>query len=1074
MTNYRRYKRTEVLLTVLASILILCFGVWWFNPANIADNFTGKAQILDLVIFGLLSYVIWHPIVMEMLIWAISSHIKGTRRQKPISGLKVAFITTFVPKNEPIAMLETTLPTMVNVDYPHDTWLLDEGNSPEAKALCEKIGALHFSRKDKTIYHTPNGKFTKTKGGNHNSWYDAYGDNYDIVAQIDPDFIAKPTFLTHTLGYFRDPKVAFVGTPQIYGNINDSIVALGAAEQQHSFYGSVLQGLCGMGMTLLIGANHIIRVAALKQVNHYSAHITEDLLTGMKLHANGWKSVYTPEPLAVGEAPTTWEAYFSQQMRWAYGCIDILFKHSPKLFKKMGLRQTLYYFFLQQHYFSGIAMMLGTLLLCLYFFAGIRAANIDALKFSLIYSIVTLSCWLMSLLLQRYNVYKENENQLFLAGKLISIAAWPIWFLGFISVLIGKRLTYKVTPKGEGANSGPLISAAFIPHIVIGTILVIGLLSSFVTHRQNPVMIFWAISTSTLTLATPFFQPIARYCKKILTKLNTAAQNFLNKSQPTTSHPFKDIFFLITIVLLSAMLYVGKIGFYSDDWSFLSSFNLNRDQSIFGLIEVASTPNTFMRPMQNIYDAILYKFFGLNPMGYQITNTLVFMAIIVLFYLILRLMKMPRIATVSIPLVYSLLPHYATDRFWYAAFQVNLSMMFYFLSLYSGLKAFTLSARKVIMWKILSLSSLIASVLSYEVAIPLILLNILLFGTATEIKRRNKENIGLNHTVFIAINFIVMIYLLIFKLFTTTRLGILNYPKDLIQIITSIFHVNYFTLGINLPNMWAQSIRWYSNPSIIAIALIIYVVVCFYLYSIVNNPKEIFPSSKWMRTLTILSIPTFILGYAIFFGNNKVGFSPTGIDNRVTIAAAIGVACTIIGCVGWLSKFFSQTIAKLVFCTTIAFICSGGFITINALSLFWQNAYTQQQIVLDDIQAHFPYIPRNTTLILDGVCPYDGPAIVFESQWDLRGALQIIYNDTTLKADIVSPRLKVSDTGISTQIYTFPSTYEYENLVIYNYKQKKKFPISDAQAANKYFEQYNRDKNNFCPDSSAGNGVDIL
>ncbi|QQR52876.1 hypothetical protein IPG36_02045 [bacterium] len=54
---------------------------------------------------------------------------------------------------------------------------------------------------------------------------------------------------------------------------------------------------------MLIGANHVIRVDALKSVGYYSAHITEDLLTGMKLHAHGWTSRYVPEVLAIGEGP---------------------------------------------------------------------------------------------------------------------------------------------------------------------------------------------------------------------------------------------------------------------------------------------------------------------------------------------------------------------------------------------------------------------------------------------------------------------------------------------------------------------------------------------------------------------------------------------------------------------------------------------------------------------------------------------------------------------------------------------------------------------------------------------------
>ncbi len=184
-----------------------------------------------------------------------------------------------------------------------------------------------------------------------------------------------------------------------------------------------MRGLNGMDSTIMIGANHIIRVAALADVDYYSAHITEDLLTGMKLHANKWKSIYLPTPLAVGEGPTTWEAYFNQQMRWAYGCIDILFHHSPHLLKKMNLRRALYYFFLQQHYFSGIAMALSIVLISLYFAFGLQAANVSFVTFFTFYPIILVVCWFMSLWLQRYDKRTVFDDELLLAGKIISVSA---------------------------------------------------------------------------------------------------------------------------------------------------------------------------------------------------------------------------------------------------------------------------------------------------------------------------------------------------------------------------------------------------------------------------------------------------------------------------------------------------------------------------------------------------------------------------------------------------------------------------------------------------------------------------
>ncbi len=76
------------------------------------------------------------------------------------------------------------------------------------------------------------------------------------------------TSLTRTLGHFRDPYVAFVGTPQIYGNMGN-LIARGAAQQTYMFYGPILRALSSWRMTLLIGANHIVRVAALREVGWY-------------------------------------------------------------------------------------------------------------------------------------------------------------------------------------------------------------------------------------------------------------------------------------------------------------------------------------------------------------------------------------------------------------------------------------------------------------------------------------------------------------------------------------------------------------------------------------------------------------------------------------------------------------------------------------------------------------------------------------------------------------------------------------------------------------------------------------
>lgn len=570
-----------ITFVLIALLCIFAFGLLWFQFNNIPHNFGGWLHIIDVILFLLLTYVLWHPIVMRVFSWAVAYNIKDTRQQTPQDDLKVAFITTFVPGTESKSLLHKTLPAIVKVYYKHDTWLLDEGNDPEVARICRQFGVKHFSRKDKPGYTANEGKYTKTKGGNHNSWYDHHGKNYDIVAQIDTDFIPKKTFLVKTLGYFRDEKIAFVGTPQIYGNVNESFVAKAAAEQTYSFYGPLLRGFSGMKMNMLIGANHVIRVKALESVDHYSAHITEDLLTGMKLHSGDWKSAYVHEPLAIGEGPTTWQSYFDQQMRWAYGCMDILFRHSLRLMKTMGMRQALYYLVLQQHYFMGLTMVISTALLCFYFIFGLVGARVDSMKFILLYLIVIASGGVMNLWLQRFNARPKYESGLLIAGRAASIAAWPVFFLAFLGAAMRKRLSYKVTPKGHESKPYEAPLRLFIPHIIVGGLDLGLIVVSFITKHNSIVMLFWAVCSMILMFSIPFALPVTyaslkiyNYIKNVSLRLNKQYNLFEFKSHdagllpeaPTKREKYSyvksnHVFLLVVSVISSVFIGLSMYGF---------------------------------------------------------------------------------------------------------------------------------------------------------------------------------------------------------------------------------------------------------------------------------------------------------------------------------------------------------------------------------------------------------------------------------------------------------------------------------------------------------------------------------
>lgn len=495
-------------LTAFVTVALVNFGSYMFSYDRLGANFGENPNVFDLALFMLLSLTLLHIVFMFLLSWTmtgllqkkIPTSMQNLHLPDPKTA-KVAFITTFVPGSEPHEMLAQTLKAMLHADFPHDTWVLDEGNDPKVQRLCRILGVNYFTRKGIEKYNTIGGTFSaKSKGGNHNAWYDAHGTKYDFVAQIDTDFLPRRDFLTKTLAYFSNPDVAWVGTPQVYKN-TESLLARGAAEQTYGFYGPIMTGLSRMESTMLIGANHVIRVEALKRAGLYYAHLTEDLATGMTLHSQGWKSYYVPEVLAEGEGPTTWGAYFKQQFRWAKGSIDLQMTQSLKLTRRMKPFQMLLYAWMLCFYWTGAAFGAGVLLLMLYFGFGWSAAQIELVPFLTAYLPMLAMCEIAMLWTQQFNVRPKKERGLFLRARLMLIAAMPVYLSAFLSAVrsLGKHTEFEVTQKGLGG--GPKRKKGsknpFHPHVIVAITVAIALVVGVILRNTSLIYIGWALLTLT-------------------------------------------------------------------------------------------------------------------------------------------------------------------------------------------------------------------------------------------------------------------------------------------------------------------------------------------------------------------------------------------------------------------------------------------------------------------------------------------------------------------------------------------------------------------------------------------------
>lgn len=495
-----------IAFSIVFIALVAWFSVNWFDlPRVLPNNFgwTRGSDLFDLLMFAGLTVTIAFPLSTSVLPWIVAGRMRAevvpTATPTPV---RVAMITTYVPGAEPLALLESTLRSMLAVrDLPgwkHDTWVLDEGDSPAVFALAKRLGVHYFTRAGVPELNTIGGRFAaRTKGGNHNAWYHEVGfEWYDIVSQWDTDFQLRPEALERILPHFADERVGWVGTPQIYAN-TESFVARGAAEQAYQFYGSFNRGLSSDGHCMMLGANHTVRVAALREIGGYEAHLTEDLATGTALHSRGWRSRYVAEPLAYGEGPTTLNAYFKQQFRWAKGCVDLLVTSTWRKAVHMPRGLALMYLWLQQFYFTGAAFGIGLVLMTLNFGFGWEGTRLPLLPFVESYLPLVLMNEVMQWWLQRFNVRPGVERGLYLRGRVMGALAVPVYLFANVAAIRdrGRHTVFEVTPKAgsfEVRIKRRGSASVFRPHVAVTAVSSLGMEAAVVLGHVDVVNFFWA------------------------------------------------------------------------------------------------------------------------------------------------------------------------------------------------------------------------------------------------------------------------------------------------------------------------------------------------------------------------------------------------------------------------------------------------------------------------------------------------------------------------------------------------------------------------------------------------------
>ena len=435
------------LMALCGSALLVRYLVW---------RLTETLEIEGLGMAGQLW--VWTCLVAELLLifdnflsllvmsrWADRSH-EADRHAARLRGTPASELPTvdvLIPTyNEDLEVLERTIVGAKSIDYPNArVWVLDDGRRDWLEEFCARKGVGYLRRPDNR----------HAKAGNINHALELTDGQF--VAIFDADFVPHRDFLYRTLGFFADPRIGIVQTPQRFFNPDPVQLNLGAPrlfpDEQRFFFDRVLPSRDAWDAAFCCGSNCVIRRSALELIGGIpTSSVTEDILTTLALLRHGYVTRYLNEKLALGLSAESLQAFFVQRRRWCRGGVQVLFLRDGPLGPGLDLMKRLLFFPVYW-----LVQLPATLLLALmpivYLWTGVPPLHVPSLDDFLGYQLATLLFFVLTfawLAPRSFVPVLTTAIHMFMAIRLAPTA------LATLIKPFGEP--FRVTPKGAAGRRG--------------------------------------------------------------------------------------------------------------------------------------------------------------------------------------------------------------------------------------------------------------------------------------------------------------------------------------------------------------------------------------------------------------------------------------------------------------------------------------------------------------------------------------------------------------------------------------------------------------------------------------------
>ncbi|XP_058724195.1 cellulose synthase-like protein D4 [Vicia villosa] len=230
--------------------------------------------------------------------------------------------------------------------------------------------------------------------------------------------------------------------------------------------------------------------------------VTEDVVTGYRMHNRGWRSVYciTKRDAFRGSAPINLTDRLHQVLRWATGSVEIFFSKNNAFLgsKRLKLLQRLAYLNVGIYPFTSLFLIVYCFLPALSLFSGFFIVQTVSIAF-LVYLLIMTVCLVMLAILEvkwsgiELEQWWRNEQFWLISGTSAHLAAVV---QGLLKVVAGIEISFTLTAKSGAEDDDDIYADLYvvkwtslmIPPIVIAMVNVIAIVVAFsrTVYSANP------------------------------------------------------------------------------------------------------------------------------------------------------------------------------------------------------------------------------------------------------------------------------------------------------------------------------------------------------------------------------------------------------------------------------------------------------------------------------------------------------------------------------------------------------------------------------------------------------------